>query len=249
MSRPDGDGAGGGRGGGGGGEAGFLSRWSRLKQDGPEDEAAVSDAHADGAPTSSAAPEPATEDERSDEEILAALGLKHPDSLQPGDDVRGFMQAAVPDRLRRLALRSLWRSNPTLANLDGLVEYGEDYTDAATVPDILQTVYRVGKGMLPDPEPEPGLEADDAGDVGAEDAGAEDAVADASDPAAPTAAPAEPERHGEGEGEDEPAETSRIEPQPSHSQDPEVLDAAADFVLREGPPPASPPLRRRMVFR
>jgi hypothetical protein len=35
-----------------------------------------------------------------------------------------------------------------LANLDGLVDYGEDYTDAATVVENLQTVYQVGKGMV-----------------------------------------------------------------------------------------------------
>ena len=35
-----------------------------------------------------------------------------------------------------------------LANLDGLIEYGEDYTDKATVIENLQTTYQVGKGML-----------------------------------------------------------------------------------------------------
>ncbi len=87
-------------------------------------------------------------DERSDTEILADLNLPDPDSLQMGDDVTGFMTKAVPDRLRRRALRRLWRLNPVLANVDGLVDYGEDYTDAACVIDNLQTAYQVGKGML-----------------------------------------------------------------------------------------------------
>jgi hypothetical protein len=34
-----------------------------------------------------------------------------------------------------------------LANVDGLVDYGEDFTDAATVIENLQTAYQVGKGM------------------------------------------------------------------------------------------------------
>src|SRR6056297_865340 len=34
------------------------------------------------------------------------------------------------------------------ANLDGLLDYGEDFTDSATVVDNLQTAYQVGKGML-----------------------------------------------------------------------------------------------------
>lgn len=85
---------------------------------------------------------------KEDAEILAELDLPDPDSLKLGDDVRGFMAKAVPDRLRRRALRQLWRLNPVLANIDGLVDYGEDFTDAACVIENLQTTYQVGKGML-----------------------------------------------------------------------------------------------------
>ena len=87
-------------------------------------------------------------EEKSDAEILAEFNLPDPDQLQVGDDVSGFMAKAVPDRLRRRALRRLWRLNPVLANVDGLVDYGEDYTDAACVIENLQTAYQVGKGML-----------------------------------------------------------------------------------------------------
>lgn len=87
-------------------------------------------------------------EEKSDAEILNELNLPDPDELQAGDDVSGFMAKAVPDRLRRRALRRLWRLNPVLANVDGLVDYGEDYTDAACVIENIQTAYQVGKGML-----------------------------------------------------------------------------------------------------
>ncbi|WP_171239416.1 DUF3306 domain-containing protein [Ruegeria sp. HKCCA5491] len=87
-------------------------------------------------------------EEKTDAEILAEFNLPDPDHLQAGDDVSGFMAKAVPDRLRRRALRRLWRLNPVLANVDGLVDYGEDYTDAACVIENLQTAYQVGKGML-----------------------------------------------------------------------------------------------------
>ncbi|UWR04426.1 DUF3306 domain-containing protein [Ruegeria conchae] len=87
-------------------------------------------------------------EEKSDAEILSEFDLPDPDTLQAGDDVSGFMAKAVPDRLRRRALRRLWRLNPVLANVDGLVDYGEDYTDAACVIENLQTAYQVGKGML-----------------------------------------------------------------------------------------------------
>ncbi|MHA6262378.1 DUF3306 domain-containing protein [Arenibacterium sp. CAU 1754] len=85
---------------------------------------------------------------REDAEILAELNLPDPDDLKPGDDVSAFMAKVVPDRLRRRALRQLWRLNPVLANIDGLVDYGEDFTDSATVVENLQTTYQVGKGML-----------------------------------------------------------------------------------------------------
>ncbi len=84
---------------------------------------------------------------KTDEEILADLGLPDPDELTEGDDFSGFMAKAVPDRLRRRALRKLWLTNPVLANVDGLVDYGEDFTDAACVIENLQTAYQVGKGM------------------------------------------------------------------------------------------------------
>ena len=87
-------------------------------------------------------------EEQSDEEILAALDLPDPETLKKGDDFSVFMAKAVPDRIRRKALRTLWRSNPVLANVDMLVDYGEDFTDSATVIENLQTTYQVGKGML-----------------------------------------------------------------------------------------------------
>lgn len=85
---------------------------------------------------------------KSDAEILDELDLPDPDTLEPGQDVQQFMAHAVPERIRNRALRQLWKLNPVLANVDGLVEYGEDFTDAATVIENLQTTYQVGKGML-----------------------------------------------------------------------------------------------------
>ncbi|MFC3616668.1 DUF3306 domain-containing protein [Lutimaribacter marinistellae] len=85
---------------------------------------------------------------RSDEEILAELDLPDPDTIAPGDDVAAFLREVVPERLRRRALRRLWQINPVLANVDGLVDYGEDFTDATCVIENLQTAYQVGRGML-----------------------------------------------------------------------------------------------------
>lgn len=121
----------------------FLARWSRRKQD------------ARHAPAPEAEPEPASEPpapdsvaEKSDEEILAELGLPDPDSLGPGADFKAFMTEAVPDRIRRRALRRLWLSNPALANLDELVDYGDDFTDSATVVANLTSAYKAGRGYF-----------------------------------------------------------------------------------------------------
>ena len=94
------------------------------------------------------AAEQALLEEKTDAEILAELELPDPETLKQGDDFTAFMSKAVPDRIRRRALRTLWRSNPVLANVDMLVDYGEDFTDAATVVENMQTAYQVGKGML-----------------------------------------------------------------------------------------------------
>ena len=86
-------------------------------------------------------------DVKTDEEVLKELGLPDPDTLEPGDDFKVFMKE-VPERLRRKALKKLWLSNPLLANVDGLVDYGEDFTDAAVGAGFVETTYQVGKGML-----------------------------------------------------------------------------------------------------
>ena len=85
-------------------------------------------------------------EERSDAEILAELDLPDPDTLKSGDDVIAFMARAVPERIRRRALRKLWRLNPVLANLDGLNDYDCDYTAVSDAPVL--TTYQVGKGLL-----------------------------------------------------------------------------------------------------
>lgn len=114
--------------------------WSRRKA------RVAQEAEAEGAAQEAQAIAEAQAD-KSDDEILADLGLPDPDDLGAGDDFSGFMARAVPERIRLRALRKLWLTNPVLANVDGLVDYGEDFTDAACVIKNLQTTYQVGKGM------------------------------------------------------------------------------------------------------
>lgn len=192
---------------------GFLDRWSRLKETG--------EAEADASAIEATEAEAAEVDERTDDEILSDLGLPHPDDLKPGDDFSGFMAQAVPDRLRRVALRKLWRGNPVLANLDGLVEYGEDYTDSAMVVENLQTLYQVGKGMFVEPETPEEPDEDDP-------EGAVEELADA----------------GEPEDSDQIASVAA----PEDGESPVVSDAEEPVLVALDDAPAPQPTSRRMKF-
>ena len=125
-------------------EMGFLSRWSQRKQTARVEEAAP-------APElqQSLLSEEEEEARRQELEDYVAQ-LPEPESLTYESDFTAFFKEGVPEALKRRALRVLWRSNPTLANLDGLIDYGQDFTDKAMVVPNLKTLYRVGKGMFSD---------------------------------------------------------------------------------------------------
>jgi hypothetical protein len=62
------------------------------------------------------------------------------------------MKKGVPEAVKRRALRTLWSSNPILANLDGLNDYDEDFTDAALAVKVLTSNYKPGSGYLTEEE-------------------------------------------------------------------------------------------------
>ncbi|MEQ8332491.1 DUF3306 domain-containing protein [Nisaea sp.] len=167
---------------------GFLARWSQRKGSARIAETATPrDKRGGAAPVlPEEAPEdqlPAlvTGDERplSEEERELVDTLPDIEALDADSDFTPFMQSKVPEFLRRRALQVLWRSNPVLANVDGLVDYGEDFTDAARVIEGMQTAYRVGKGFMTDEELEetPDEEAVDGEDLPEEEEEARPQVA------------------------------------------------------------------------
>lgn len=135
----------------GGDDGGFLARWSRRKLTPREqlkeepDDAALPERSGPGV-TAAEGQDEVDEDQLSDSELLERYELPDPENLTVADDVSVFMRSGVPTRLRNLALRRMWKLHPVLANLDGLVEYNDDYTDAATVIPNLKTTYQVGRG-------------------------------------------------------------------------------------------------------
>ncbi len=129
-----------------------------------------------------------------DEEAVLAQwpeDLPQPDELDAESDYSAFFSPEVSEAVRNLALRRLWRSNPLLANLDGLVDYGEDFTDAATVVANMKSAYQVGRGYARD-EPV-AAEADEADEADAAD---EDVAA--AEEASPEGGPDAPDETAEG---------------------------------------------------
>lgn len=122
-------------------DKGFLSRWSDRKLSTESAELQSLSAETEQAEGSAGEFEG-----KSDEEILTILELPEPEALKLGDTVEKFMNGRVPERIRARALRAFWKTNPVLANIDGLDEYCDDYTDAAMIIENMQTIYQAGKG-------------------------------------------------------------------------------------------------------
>jgi hypothetical protein len=137
----------------------FLSRWSRRKLGEASDEPAPETQKPELPETEAVkaeVPEAESEDQ-GDPEVMALL----PDinGMDDSSDFTVFLQAGVPESLRRRALRKLWGVNPVLANLDGLNDYDEDYTQLHTLGEGMKTLYRIGKGFVSDESEAPVADA------------------------------------------------------------------------------------------
>ncbi|MGI9434396.1 MAG: DUF3306 domain-containing protein [Geminicoccaceae bacterium] len=177
------------------GDEGFLGRWSRRKSEARTAE----DAHQ----------VVSLENEQSEEAEVGEVGIESDaaafdpstlpdiDKMDAGSDFSVFMQSGVPPALKTKALRKLWRLKPELANLDGLIDYGEDLTGSFKVVDHLKTAYQVGKGFLSD-EDKPDEAVPDKTEEFERQKQGDDAVAEASEPEGLTGAiPDEPDDGGE----------------------------------------------------
>ncbi|MDA9824775.1 DUF3306 domain-containing protein [Alphaproteobacteria bacterium] len=128
------------------GEGGFLSRWSARKS-----QIAKGEDVPDEVPAPEIADDAAVEDDEdaalTDAEFLEKYDLPDPATVTEESGLERFLNGeGLPGRVRQMALRRLWRLNPLFGVIDDMVEYGEDYTDAATVIEGMKTAYTVGKG-------------------------------------------------------------------------------------------------------
>lgn len=167
------------------GEGGFLSRWSARKT-----QIAKGEDVPDEVPAPEIAEDDVVEDEEdatlTDAELLEKYDLPDPEAVTEESGLEQFLNGkGLPGRVRQMALRRLWRLNPLFGVVDDMVEYGEDYTDAATVVEGMKTAYTVGKGYKKDdvePEEAEALEDDSEaqeGDAEAKEGDAETKEGDA----------------------------------------------------------------------
>ena len=158
------------------GDPGFLSRWSARKAEIAR-AGAVRDDDIDEQNEANLAGADKESDEEAaltDDELLEKYELPDPNDITEEAGLDRFFDGKTPERLRQMALRRLWRINPFFGIVDDMVEYGEDYTDAATVIDGMQTAYQAGKGYLKKAiSPE---EADEAVETQTDDVGATESL-------------------------------------------------------------------------
>ena len=128
---------------------GFVARWSRRKI---EEKEPSKDLNSE---VSKLEPGTALETQSSqdvgDEGETNVDDLPDIKTLNESSDYTPFMKDGVPEKLKRLALRKLWKSNPAFGFIDGLDDYDEDYSAIGIVAQEIFTNYKPGKGMV-DPD-------------------------------------------------------------------------------------------------
>ena len=129
-----------------GNDSSFLSRWSKRKSESNE----VSLKSEQNEKNTVDVKDELTEEENklSNDELAEKYEVTNPEKIDNPLDLRNILKENIPDRLKQVALRKLWKLVPAYGEISELVEYGEDFTDAATVIENLQTSYIVGKGYI-----------------------------------------------------------------------------------------------------
>ena len=125
----------------------FFNRWSDRKtaerDDQSQEQVEI--------PEQAAVVLPSGQEETSDENLPVPDDLPDIKTLDKNSDFSLFMREGTPKKLKRLALRKLFTSDPIFAGLDGLNDYDEDYSMIGMVAEVVSTRYKPGQGMV-DPE-------------------------------------------------------------------------------------------------
>jgi len=244
-------------------DGGFLQRWSKrkaaVKNENPalaDDESLDDQNQALAAEEKPEASLEAAEDDLTDEDLCTKYELTHPDQCEDPEQLDDFFNRPLPDRLKQLAMRRMWRLNPLFRFADEMVEYGENYTDAATVLPDMQSAYKVGKGYFDKLM----AEKAEAEDAVAEDAADEDNAEEAVNDEASVSANSEETAQVESQSNaDEDLETEKNNPKTPKDVSESVkssaksMESASVEEAKANPdhasiaPPAPPPIRPRQV--
>ena len=129
-----------------GNDSSFLTRWSKRKSESNE----VSSKSEQNEKNTLDVKDELKEEENklSNDELAEKYEVTNPEKIDNPLDLKKILKENLPDRLKQVALRKLWKLVPAYGEISELVEYGEDFTDAATVIENLQTSYIVGKGYI-----------------------------------------------------------------------------------------------------
>ena len=120
----------------------LLSRWSKRKLAKEVESQAVQETVAD---------EEAVPDPEREAELLANLEAAEAvdlETLNEESDLSVFMKDGVPELLKRRAMAALWRSSPVFANVDGLVDYDDDFGSPDLIMKTFQSAWQAGRGYL-----------------------------------------------------------------------------------------------------
>ena len=158
-------------------DSGFLSRWSARKSQIAKGELVPDEPLATNTADEAITEEDDEDAALTDAELLEKYELPDPEEVTEESGLERFLNGEMPERLRQMALRRLWRLNPLFGIVDDMVEYGEDYTDAATVIEGMKTAYTAGKGYA-SKAVEPEKEAELGEQEAAEDAAGDEAAGD-----------------------------------------------------------------------
>ncbi len=132
---------------------GRLSRWSRQK---------LASAKADAVPAvevDEVVPQPSPQEVERQAAEAAALEAQLAANRQAAEavdlttldessDFSVFLKEGVPKLLKKQAMAALWRSNPVYANVDGLVDYGEDFGSPDLIMKTFKSAWQAGRGYL-----------------------------------------------------------------------------------------------------
>lgn len=184
---------------------------------------------------------------RANREAAEAIDIE---TLTNESDFQIFLKDGVPESLKQLALRKLWRTHPVFANLDGLNDYDENFANPNMIMETFDSAWKVGKGYFTKDESDKVKEANPAKatDRISEDTSTLENTAGLREESNPTDIyeDTDPEPKPDRKYEDEHAKMANAQPVEAHSAAEETVKERVEENEQSPQRPAHLSLRRRL---